>query len=348
MNTFRIKNNLASTFAYRNLSKSQSNLQTTLERLSSGLRINKAADDSASLTIITRMSSQIHGMKQANENAQQANHLIQAAESGLHDISGMLSRMRELATQAATDTLNNSDRASINMEFQTLKNEVSRVAHATEYNGINLLNGTDYKNEVHRANTTADDVRGISIENTKLSNNIRKGIYTLNDRHINVSDRLADIDISGLGESAAITAIRYGAQNGASSIQPALGEIYTIKSQVNSGTADITNLSSAHIDPLSHDTSPTVQPGDHTIVALLYDTDDANITNLLPSDSFIGASITRISQDATSVVQPGDHTIVARLAAEDDANIGGLSGTSITRIGQDATSVVQPGDHTIV
>ena len=157
MNSFRIKSNLTSAFAYRNLSKSQFNLQTTLERLSSGLRINKAADDSAGSAISTRMNNQIWGMKQANGNAQHANYLIQTAESGLHDINGMLSRMRELATQAATDTLNNSDRASINLEFEVLKNEVSRVAHATEYNGMNLLNGTDYKNEVHRANTTADD-----------------------------------------------------------------------------------------------------------------------------------------------------------------------------------------------
>ena len=350
MNTFRIKSNLTSAFAYRNLSRLQFNLQTTLERLSSGLRINKAADDSASLTISTRMSNQIHGMKQANENAQQANYLIQAAESGLHDISGMLSRMRELATQAATGTRNNSDRASINLEFEALKNEVNRVAHATDYNEMSLLNGTDYKNEVHRANTTADDVRGISIENTKLSNDIRKGIYTLSDRHINVSNRLADININGLGESAAITAIRYGTQNGASSIQPAFGEIYTIKSQVNSGTADIANLSGTHIDPLSHDTSPTVQPGDHTIVALLNSDDDANIVSSGLSTAV--PSISKISQDASSVVQPGDHTIVASLNSDDDANIvsSGLSTAvpSITRISQDASSVVQPGDHTIV
>ena len=183
----RIKSNLTSAFAYRGLSKSQFNLQTTLERLSSGLRINKAADDSAGSAISTRMSNQIRGMKQANENSQQANNLIQTAESGLNDISGMLSRMRELATQAATDTLNDSDRGSINLEFQTLKSEISRVAHATKYNEMNLLNGTDYKNEVHRANTTADDVIGISVKNGKLSNDIRKGAYTLSDEVISVS-----------------------------------------------------------------------------------------------------------------------------------------------------------------
>ena len=199
MNTFRINSNPASALAYRNLSKSQFNLQTTLERLSSGLRINKAADDSAGSAISTRMSNQIRGMKQANENAQQTNNLIQTAESGLSDISGMLSRMRELATQAATDTLNDSDRTSINLEFEALKNEVSRVAHATEFNEMNLLNGTDYKNEVHRANTTADDVRGISIKNAKLSNDIRKGIYTLSDQHVDVSNQA---DISNLSGTA--------------------------------------------------------------------------------------------------------------------------------------------------
>ena len=92
MNTFRINSNSISSLTYRNLSKSQFNLQTTLERLSSGLRINKASDDSAGSAISTRMSNQIQGMKQANENAQQANNLIQTAENGLNDVSGMLSR----------------------------------------------------------------------------------------------------------------------------------------------------------------------------------------------------------------------------------------------------------------
>ncbi|MFP6723545.1 MAG: flagellin FliC, partial [Candidatus Poribacteria bacterium] len=89
MNTFRINSNSISSLAYRNLSKSQFNLQTILERLSSGLRINKASDDSAGSAIGTRMSNQIQGMKQANENAQQANNLIQTAENGLNDVSDM-------------------------------------------------------------------------------------------------------------------------------------------------------------------------------------------------------------------------------------------------------------------
>ena len=141
MNTFRINSNPASALAYRNLSKTQSGLQTTLERLSSGMRINKAADDSAGSAISTRMNNKILGMKQANENAQQANTLIQPAENGLNNINDILSRMRELAVQASTDTLNDTDRASINLEFQASKNEIGRIADSTKYNGFSLLKG---------------------------------------------------------------------------------------------------------------------------------------------------------------------------------------------------------------
>jgi flagellin len=88
------------------------------------------------------MSNQVRGMSQANRNAQDANNLLATAESGLSDISDILSKMRELSVQAATDTLNNNDRSSIDLEFQSLKNELSRIANVTEYNGMNVLNGT--------------------------------------------------------------------------------------------------------------------------------------------------------------------------------------------------------------
>ena len=142
MNTFRINSNPASALAYRNLSKTQSGLQTTLERLSSGMRINKTADDSAGSAISTRISNQIRGMKQANRNAQDTNNLLATAESGLSDISDILSKMRGLSVQASTDTLNDVDRASIDLEFQSLKDELTRIANVTEYNGMNVLNGT--------------------------------------------------------------------------------------------------------------------------------------------------------------------------------------------------------------
>ena len=203
MNTFRINSNPTSALAYRNLSKSQFNLQTTLERLSSGLRINKASDDSAGSAISTRMNNQIRGMKQANENAQQANNLIQTAENGLNDISGMLSRMRELAAQASTDTLNNADRASIDLEYQVLKNEITRIANVSQYNEMDILNGTDYRNQVNVDNSTADDVSGASIQTL---DEVIKGTYTLQDTlETSSSGQLVDANVTHTGGDSNIS-----------------------------------------------------------------------------------------------------------------------------------------------
>ena len=147
MNGLRLRSNPTASLAYRNLAQTQFSLNNTLQRLSSGLRINKAADGSAGSAISTRMSNQIRGMKQANENVQNANNLIQMAEGSLSDISDMLRRMRGLAVQASTDTLTDTDRASVNLEFQALKDEISRISLSTEYNEMNVLDGTHQSEE---------------------------------------------------------------------------------------------------------------------------------------------------------------------------------------------------------
>jgi flagellin len=142
MNSFRLQSNPTATFAYSQLNKTQSLLNNNIQRLSSGLRINSAADDSAGLAIATRMSNQISGMRQANKNSRDASNLLATAEAGLNDISDLLAQMRELSVQAASDTLNETDRASIDLEFQSLKDELTRIADVTEHNGMNVLNGT--------------------------------------------------------------------------------------------------------------------------------------------------------------------------------------------------------------
>ena len=146
MNGLRLRSNPTASLAYRNLSQTQFSLNNTLQRLSSGLRINKASDDSAGSAISTRMNNQIKGMKQANRNVQDTHNLLATAESGLSDISDILSKMRGLSVQASTDTLNDVDRASINLEFQTLKDELTRISNATEYNNMNVLNGSYQSN----------------------------------------------------------------------------------------------------------------------------------------------------------------------------------------------------------
>ena len=142
MNSFRLQSNPTSTFAYSQLNKTQALLNKNIQRLSSGLRINSAADDTAGSAMATRMTNQIRGMHQANKNSRDASNLLATAEAGLNNISDLLAQMRELSVQAATDTLNDTDRDSIDLEFQSLKNELSRIANVTEHNGMNVLNGT--------------------------------------------------------------------------------------------------------------------------------------------------------------------------------------------------------------
>jgi len=134
--------NVSSLGAQRNLSKTTDKLANSIERLSSGMRINKSADDAAGLAISAKMGAHIRGLAQSQRNANDAVSLIQTAEGALNEISGLLTRMRELSVQAATGgTLTTSDRSALNQEFQALESEIDRIVNVTKYNGSNLLNG---------------------------------------------------------------------------------------------------------------------------------------------------------------------------------------------------------------
>lgn len=137
-----INTNIASLNAQRNLNKSQGALNTSLQRLSSGLRINSAKDDAAGMAISTRMTSQINGLNQATRNASDGISLAQTAEGALGTISDNLQRMRELSVQAANGTLSDTDRDSVNSEITQLKSEIDRVANQTSFNGTKLLDGS--------------------------------------------------------------------------------------------------------------------------------------------------------------------------------------------------------------
>ena len=137
-----INMNIASLNAQRNLNQSQSALQTSLQRLSSGLRINSAKDDAAGLAISERFTSQIRGLNQAARNANDAISLSQTAEGALGEISNNIQRIRELAVQSANATNSSSDRTALQNEVSQLVSEIDRVATQTAFNGVNLLDGT--------------------------------------------------------------------------------------------------------------------------------------------------------------------------------------------------------------
>lgn len=137
-----INTNMASLGAQRALQSTDGSLSTSMKRLSTGLRINSAKDDSAGLAIAERMTSQVRGMTVASRNANDAISLAQTAEGSLGKVGESLQRMRELAVQSANSTNDTSDRANLNEEYTALATEVSRVLEGTKFNGKSLLNGS--------------------------------------------------------------------------------------------------------------------------------------------------------------------------------------------------------------
>ncbi len=137
-----INTNLASINAQRNLSRTEDSLNTSLARLSSGMRITAAKDDAAGLAISEKLRAQIRGMAQAERNAMDGISLVQTAEGALHEVSNILIRMRELSVQAATGTLGDEERGYLNDEFDELIAEIDRISEVTEFNGISLLDGS--------------------------------------------------------------------------------------------------------------------------------------------------------------------------------------------------------------
>lgn len=137
----RINTNVSALNAWRNLSTTDMSLSKTLERLASGYRVNRAADDAAGLAVSEKMKAQIRGITAALRNSQDAVSLLQTAESAAGEIQNMVQRMRELAVQAGSDTLNDNDRALLDKEFQELLKEVDRTPTTVTFNGRKLING---------------------------------------------------------------------------------------------------------------------------------------------------------------------------------------------------------------
>lgn len=167
--TISINSNIASLNAQRNLSKTQASLGGNLSRLSTGLRINTAADDAAGLAISERFKAQITSMNQAQRNANDGISLLQTAEGAMNEISGVLTRMRELATQSANGTLTASDRGYIDDEAQALSSEIDRISSVTEFNGTKLLDGSFNQDLQVGIKNTADDRINVTIGATDFA-----------------------------------------------------------------------------------------------------------------------------------------------------------------------------------
>ena len=163
-----LNTNIGSIQAQRALSESRQDMEQAMERLSTGLRINSAADDAAGLAMVERMTTQIRGLTMATRNANDGIALIRTVENALVEVSGMLQRMRELAVQASSDTNTASARASANNEFNQLQLEISRVSLNTRYNGAQVLNGS-FSAKALQVGTESGETLEFSIGNIEAS-----------------------------------------------------------------------------------------------------------------------------------------------------------------------------------
>jgi len=181
-----VNTNMFSLNAQKNIRSTQDSLGTSVERLSSGLRVNSAKDDAAGLAISMKLSAHVRSVNQAIRNAQDGISVVQTAEGGMNEIHNILTRMRELAQQASTGTLATSDRTALNTEFSDLKTEITRISDTTEFNSLNLLNG-------------ALSSSGVSLQ-VGINN-------TSQDRITVTGSAFNDIDASALGLSGSISSI---------------------------------------------------------------------------------------------------------------------------------------------
>jgi len=173
-----INTNITSLIAQNNLSMTQTNLQTTIERLSSGLRVNSAADDASGYAIANRMDAQIRGMAVATRNANDGISFSQTVTGALSQISNNLQRMRELAVQAANGSNSGSDTALLNQEFNQLQTEVSRIQSSTSFNNVNVFQASDIVFQVG-ANTTSGD--RVNMQGSPLNSTQTLGTQSITD-----------------------------------------------------------------------------------------------------------------------------------------------------------------------
>jgi len=202
----RINTNVSSLNAQRNLGTTKLAQNKVLEQLSSGQRINRAGDDAAGLAISENLKAQIRGLGQAERNAQDGVSLVQIAEGALAEVGNIMIRLRELAVQAASDTIGPTERKFLNVEFEQLTSEVDRIANSTEFNRVPLLNGTG----------SVFDIQ-IGTRNDPLSDRLTFDASS------------ADVNVAALGLNLASVSDKISAQNSLAAIDQAIQNVSGIR-----------------------------------------------------------------------------------------------------------------------
>ena len=322
-----INTNIASLSAQRALSTTQSDATTAMQRLSTGLRINSAKDDAAGLAVVNKFTSQIMGMQQASRNASDAVALLQTAEAGLSSITENLQRIRELAVQAASDTLSDTERGYLNNEVIQLRSEIDRVATVTKYGDIGLLAG----------GTTAGNTKDLTFQ--VGANNVGA-----NDR-LDVS--ISDFNAAQLGNATASTenndfvaTVTGTAVVGTAAAATGITLAYGTNAAVNIG---VTSASLDSGENLAGDYKAAID-AITGVSATATDTEIAFTGGTFTQNSATDASLTiRITHGGTNndiqiaANGEGDHAqaaveadIIAGIASISDLTVSGSAGSGLT------------------
>ncbi|MED4301222.1 flagellin [Geobacillus stearothermophilus] len=253
----RINHNIAALNTYRQLTMGTNAASKSMEKLSSGLRINRAGDDAAGLAISEKMRGQIRGLEQASRNAQDAISMIQTAEGALNETHSILQRMRELAVQAANDTATTEDRQKIQDEMNQLRQEIDRIANTTEFNKKKLLNG-DIAKTVTDSGT---DAASFDDNGYRTTGSTASGVYTVTFTSAATQARIAGAADGGTNGVLDTTTVANGSStvNGA-----AVGTLVINGKSVSITATDTLNDVVTKINNLSADTGVTASIGTNT------------------------------------------------------------------------------------
>ena len=296
-----INTNISSLNAQRNLSTSKTSLETSLQRLSTGLRINSAKDDAAGMAISTRMTSQINGLNQATRNANDGISLTQTAEAGMASATDLLQRMRDLAVQSSNGSNSDTDRAAIQTEVGQLKEEIDRVAKSTNFNGLNLLDGSfsGQSFQVGANNSSNDRIQIKEIANlqtTKLGSGTT-GSSSLTSGLTTKALAAGDLTLNGtqIGASTA------GAQAGQSS-----SSAYAVAQAINAAAGQSGVTATANATVATSITTTGAAATDATkLAANTFSINGVNIGEIEAGTQFNGATNPPTAGGSTAVIDKG-------------------------------------------
>ena len=322
-----INTNIMSLNAQRNLNKTNNMLATSMQRLSSGLRINSAKDDAAGLAISDRMTAQIRGLNQAVRNANDGISLAQTAEGALQETTNNLQRIRELAVQSANSTNSASDRAALQAEVNQLKQEIDRIANTTEFNGLKLLDGS-FTSQSFQVGANANQTISVSVSGARTSD--------LANNYVNASNATADKGTSSTTNAAASlpAANTIAAQTltisgtlGSGTVSVAAGDsAYTVASKVNAAQDQTGVTATAHnkavLNGLSADGTVTLTLGSGSSTATV----SAAVTTT--DLSALATEINKVSGTTGISAEVSGGTLTLNQAEGKDINIEDFSHSS--------------------